>query len=425
MGRQTLATVMNKRTLILVMFVAVGAIAATGVITATAQNSATTTVQSDGDVSAPDPGNYTRLYVNDGYQNVELKPGASDTVTVSVENGEDEAVDLSPRVVTSPARNQPPVEPSWVSFESEDTTLEGGESREFDITINVPDDAEIGDYRGVIAFTDEMLQYPGRPPHPVHSVSMSVNVWQEPTVQIESETRIYTQLKAGETTTREITISNTGDEAVPVNPQFNAENQRRHRPTQRNTLDRSWVSIDAPSEIAPGETETVEITVSPPADADRGDYSATVDLGITDPARPDDRTYWQEVNLHFQLWTAPTEPFETTFSVSESTTNATLELNANRPRTTDLSRNADFDVTFVSPDGREIEAERSRVTDSGRVDLGAQRPRIQTDETYASHGSQQTFAYELSDPAAGEWSVRIMPTNTMGFEYELTRTEGT
>jgi len=111
--------------------------------------------------------------------------------------------------------------------------------------------------------------------------------------------------------------------------------------------------------------------------------------------------------------------------VSESTTNATLELNANRPRTTDLSRNADFDVTFVSPDGREIEAERSRVTDSGRVDLGAQRPRIQTDETYASHGSQQTFAYELSDPAAGEWSVRIMPTNTMGFEYELTRTEGT
>lgn len=124
MGRQTLATVMNKRTLILVMFVAVGAIAATGVITATAQNSATTTVQSDGDVSAPDPGNYTRLYVNDGYQNVELKPGASDTVTVSVENGEDEAVDLSPRVVTSPARNQPPVEPSWVSFESEDTTLE-------------------------------------------------------------------------------------------------------------------------------------------------------------------------------------------------------------------------------------------------------------------------------------------------------------
>lgn len=412
---------MNTRTLILISLVVVGAVAATGGV-ATTQDSATTTVEGDSD-AAPDPGDYTRLYISDGYQRVELKPGESETVSVTVENGDDDAVDLSPQIATPPTRSQPPVESSWVSIDADDTTLDSGESREFEITVDVPDDAEIGDYSGVIALTDETIQYPGRPPQPIHGVSLNVNVWQEPTVEIKSDTRIYTQLKAGETITREITISNTGDQAVPVNPQFNADNQRRHRSTQRNTLDRSWVSIDGPSEIAPGETESVELTVTPPSDADRGDYSATVDLGITDPARADDRTYWQEINLQFQLWTAPDEPFETTFSVSESTTNATLELNTHEPRRAETSQNADFDVTFVSPDGREIEAERSRLTDAGRVSLGAYRQPIDPDETYAAQSSQQTFTYELNEPAAGEWSVRIMPENTMGFEYELTRTE--
>jgi len=109
--------------------------------------------------------------------------------------------------------------------------------------------------------------------------------------------------------------------------------------------------------------------------------------------------------------------------VSESTTNATLKLNANRHRAVETGQDADFEVTFVSPDGEEIEAERASVTDSGRVNLGAQRRPSQTEGTYATGGSHQTFTYELDDPAAGEWSVRIMPTNTMDFEYELTRTE--
>jgi len=425
MGQQTLATIMNTRKLMVITLVVVGAVAATGVVAATTQNSATTTtVQTDSSVDSPDPANYTRLYVDDGHQRVELKPGESDTVTASVENGESEAVELSPQLVTLPARNQPPVEQSWVSIDPADTTLDAGESREFEITVDVPNDAEIGDYRGIIGFTDETVRYPGRPPQPVHSTSVSVEVWQEPTVEINSESHIYTQLKAGGTATREISVSNTGDQAVPLSPQFNAENERRRRPSRRNTLDRSWISIDAPNEIAPGETETVEITVAPPADADRGDYRATVDLGITDPARPDDRAYWQQISLGFQLWTEPETPFETTFSVDEETTNTTLELSAHQSRSAKASQNANFDVTFVSPDGREIDAQRSRLTDSGRINLGDRRQPAQTDETYAAERSQQTFSYELSDPTAGQWSVRIMPDNTMSFEYELTRTAG-
>ena len=80
-------------------------------------------------------------------------------------------------------------------------------------------------------------------------------------------------------------------------------------------------------------------------------------------------------------------------------------------------------MTFVTPDGRELEANRASLTDSGNVNLGAQRPRETTDDTYVARGGQQTFTYELADPAAGEWSVRIMPQNTIDFSYEITRDE--
>lgn len=420
---------MNTRTLSFLLLVA-GLVAATGAVTAMPQaDSPTTTLQTTageaggGSDAATDPGNYTRLYIEDRYRNLRLKPGESDTVEISVENGEDNAVELSPRLATPPARSQPPVSSEWVSIDADDTTLDADESRTFEVTVSVPDDAEIGEYSGRIAFTDETVRYPGRPPQPVHSAGLHVEVWQEPTVEINSDTHIYTQLQAGETITREIEITNTGADAVPVNPQL-SEEHRRVGPPGRETLDRSWITIDAPSEIAPGESDTVEISVSPPADADRGDYNAQIDLGIKDPARADDRSYWQQVDLSFQLWTEPDEPFETSFDVSEATADATLTLtSSHHPRASGTDTDADFEVTFVAPDGREIDVERTRLTDSGHVDLGGQRPETTTDGTYAARGGQQTFTYRVEEPAAGEWSVRIMPENTIGFQYELTRNE--
>ena len=407
-----------------------GLVTATGAVTAAPQaDSATTTVETTSDtaVSAQTtPANYTRLYIENQYRNLELKPGESETVTVTVENGEDEAVTLSPRVATPPTPRQQAVDPSWVKIADDETTLEADESREFDVTVSVPDDAEIGEYGGMIAFTDETVRYPGRPPQPVHSARLSVEVWQEPTVEIDSETHIYTQLRAGDTFTREITVSNTGDEAVPVNPQFNAEENRRHRPTERETLDRSWVTIESPSEIAPGETETVEITVEPPADADRGNYNAQVDLGISDPARDSDRNYWQQVDLRFQVWTEPDDPFETAFQVSEDTRNVSLTLSTHdRPRAGETASPTDFDVTFVAPDGSTQTAARVQQRDTGHVSLGAERyPRMQsTDGTYATEGGQQEFTYRIDEPASGQWSVHIMPENTMEFEYDITRNE--
>ncbi|WP_336036960.1 hypothetical protein [Halobacterium yunchengense] len=364
--------------------------------------------------------NYTRLYVDEQYQHLRLQPGESETFTISVENGEDEAVTLSPDLFVPP-RGERPVSEDWVSVGTDDLELDAGETREFDVTVSVPEDAEISRYGGAIALTDETISYPGRPAQPVNGVSLSVEVWQEPTVRVLSDTYVHSQVQAGDSFTREIVVENTGDEAVPVNPELVTED--RYRPyDDRETLDRSWVEFDAPNEIGAGERATIEVNVSPPANAERGDYRAEVDLGLKDPARSDRSSHWQRVSVRFQVWTQPEEPFETSFDVSEETEDVTMTLSAGRYGGVE-GASADFDVTFVSPDGEEVDAERVGVSNRGSVNLGENRRASGDDGTYSSGGETQEFTYRLEDPDSGEWSVRITPENAMQFGYEIVRNE--
>jgi hypothetical protein len=412
---------MNTRTIVALTLAAMLVVPAAGVAANTQSQSPVTDV--DPALSQEDPDdterNYTRLYVDDQYQNLRLQPGESETITITVENGEDEAVDLSPHLFVPP-RGERPIDEEWVTIETDDLELDAGETREFNVTVDVPEDAAINRYGGAVALTDETISYPGRPAQPVNGVSLSVEVWQEPTVRVVSDTYVHSQVQSGDSFTREIVVENTGDEAVPVNPELATDD--RYRPyDDRNTLDRSWVSFDAPNEIPAGEKATVAVTVSPPGDADRGDYRAEVDLGLKDPARSEQSSHWQRVNVRFQVWTQPEEPFETSFEVSEDTEDVTLELAAGRYGAGDA--NADFDVTFVAPDGETIDAERVSVTNSGSVNLGETRRATTDDGTYASGGERQTFEYRLEDPGAGSWTVEIMPENAMQFSYDIVRNE--
>lgn len=419
---------MNGRT-ILTLLLVVGLVAPAAGITVTAQSNSTPTPSDGGpaaqaDGTGTDESNYTRLYIDDQHHHLELQPGETDSVTVTVENGEDEPVDLSPRVYISP-RGERPIEKSWISIQETDTTLDAGAEREFNITVSVPEETELNRYSGMIAFTDEMATYPGQPERPVHALSLNVEVWEEPSVNILSDRHAYAQAQAGDTFTREIVVENTGDEAVPVNPQLNTERNRRMPPGNQETLDRSWLEIDAPNEIGSGERETIEVAITPPADAERGNYRTELNLGLKDPARPDRSSHWQEVNLNFQVWTQPEEPYESSFAVREDAENITLELAANRPHyDVTAVESSEFNVTFVSPSGEEITANRVQVTNQGRVALGeTQRGPASDDSTYSTGPEQQTFRYQVENPEAGSWSVRIMPHNTMEFRYEIVRQE--
>lgn len=368
--------------------------------------------------------NYTRLYVEDEYRHFELEPGENSSFAVNVANGEDDPVTVSPHVVVPEVRYRP-VKDDWVSIETANTTLDPNEERSFAVTVTVPEDVDLGEYRGWIAFTDETRSSPDRPPRPIHAASVTVEVREEPTVRIVSRRHMYSQVEAGSNETHEIVVENTGDEPVPVSPELETE-ERDHPRRDEPSLQRAWFEIDAPTEIDPGENETVTVTISPPADTDRGRYETELDLGLTDPARPERNSDWQQLDLGVEVWKQPEEPFETTFDVPANVTNVTLKLSARSPRRQserDGSNLGRFDVAFVAPNGTVVDGTRSRVTNRGHVDLSGDEPAA-TDGAYAVQRGEKTFRYHLDNPQSGTWTVRIMPKDTIGFRYEIVRTEG-
>jgi hypothetical protein len=375
--------------------------------------------------------NYTRLYVEDEYRNLELKPGESETFNVTVENGADGAVEITPGLFV-PKVGDHPVEKGWVTVEPGSTTLEAGAETTVAVTVSVPDDAELGEYRGAVQFTDETIQYPGRPPRPVHAASFNVEVRQDPTVFVLPLTRGHAQVEAGETHTRSVRINNTGEQAVPLDPTLQLRDDRRPRPGAESSADRSWFTIDAPSQVPAGGSATVDVTVAVPESASRGDYDAELDLGLRDPARPDGRDYWQQVHMGFQVWKQPEQPFEKTFDVSEGTESVTVKLSAGDRRDAD-DEPAKFDVTLVGPNGNEFSPERVETTNRGSVDLsGDDRRRYRhapaegaadSGSAYSNRGGERILRYRVDSPEDGEWTLRVMPEDTVRFRYEIVRDE--
>ena len=412
MKRVTLVTIL----VVLASMPVAAAVAPAGGAATTAAVAQTTTDSGESET------NFTRLYVDARESYLDLKPGESGTFTVTVENGEDEAVDVNPHLFTSPAERNP-LEESWVDISGPDS-IDAGEEAEYEVSVSVPEDASIARYSGQIAFTNQTTTpRAGMPPRPIHAAYTSVNVWEEPTVKILSETYISTQVEAGDSVTKQIVIKNTGEESVPLSPERAKQRGSCYGSGCPEQVDQSWIDIDAPSQIAPGETATVTVTISPDEDATRGRYDTSIDLGLQDPNRPEQRSHWQEISLNFVVWEQPEEPFEADFTVDERTDNVTLTLTPRNYRAENAD-GASFDVTFVSPDGERIDAKRVQVSESGYVNLGAQqRPGAETDGAYATDHATTQFVYVLDAPATGEWSVEVMPENTIGFQYELTRNE--
>ncbi|CCQ34141.1 conserved hypothetical protein containing N-terminal carbohydrate-binding module, putative alpha galactosidase [Halorhabdus tiamatea SARL4B] len=363
--------------------------------------------------------NYTHLYLDDQYQYGEVKPGNSTTFNITVANGEDHAVELSPHVVL-PQLEAHPIQDAWITIEDANTTLGANAERTFTVTVSVPEDTELGDYQAAIALTEETISYPARPPQPIHAATISVEVYQEPTVTIQSPSYYSTSIQAGSDYTYEVVVENTGENAVPLNPSIETE-ESRYR--DQATAQRSWFDIEAPSEVAAGENATVEITVNAPSDASVGDYDAMVDLGLKDPGRQDQSDYWQQVDLGFQIWEQPEDPFVTDFQVGDEVENVTLTLSASQYREMANDRPASFDVTFVAPNGTVADHQRAQVTNRGSVSLTSAASRGETQGPYTSGNEAKQFVYGVDDPSAGEWTVQIMPHNTTDFSYEIVRNE--
>jgi hypothetical protein len=360
-----------------------------------------------------------RLYIQDRWRGMELKPGESDSFEVTVENGDEETVTLNPSVFVPEFTRSRPVKPAWTTISVSQTELAPDEEATVTVNVSVPSDAELANYHSTIALTNATVAYGDRPERPAHSIDFSLDVYREPTVEIVDGDWLHAPVQAGETVTRNVTIENSGDEAVPLNPQANVQDHHRYYGSE-GQLDRSWIEFDAPSQIEAGETETVTITVSVPESADRGRYNTEIDLGLRDPHRSDDNRWWQQVNLNLRVWQQPTDPFTTTVDVDNETDTLTLTLSEFSYRT-QSTEDGEFEVTFVTPDGEVITPERVQEKQTGAVSLaeGDERRGQESDGPYSSDSGSETVTVQVEDPEAGEWEVRILPRNVLNFQYEI------
>jgi hypothetical protein len=391
---------------------------------ATANDESSGTADEDESAAGNDSAEeYVRLYIEDEYRHLELKPGESETFSVTIENGDETDVEITPDVFVPELGNQRPVKPDWVTIEPGDVTLEPDEEETFDVTVDVPEDAELARYQGTIALTDRTVSYENRPPRPVHSAGFSLTVYKEPIVRITQGDYLHARAQAGDTIERTITIENTGDQSVPLNPTLDIDSNRHYHGGDRQQLQRSWIDIDAPSQVAAGETVDVTVTIDVPGNAARGHYDTEFSLGLKDPHRRDDNQYWQRIDLSLEVWEQPDEPFETTVQIEDETETVSVTLDAGRNYRRGASdvEAPTFDVVFVAPNGTVVPPEKVTRTQSGSVNLADDDPHALEQGAYSADGERHTVTYEVDSPESGEWTVRIMPHNAMYFGYEITQ----
>ena len=143
--------------------------------------------------SFPASGTYARDYfpefekitVDPSYKYLQLKPGDSENFTVTVENNDNKTIELKPKPLITPYTEKF-INESWISISPSEKSLKPGEKEEFEVKVNIPEDADIGNYAVLIAFTENVPEgdvagyYPNFP----GTMQLNVQVWIPPTVQI-------------------------------------------------------------------------------------------------------------------------------------------------------------------------------------------------------------------------------------------------
>jgi|GEM_PF-3658535 len=88
---------------------------------------------------------FTKLQINPGYSNMQIKPGNSDKVTVTVTNKDNETVTAAPFVSVAPY-SENLFEENWVTITPASADIAQDAKQEFVIEVNIPQDADIGYY---------------------------------------------------------------------------------------------------------------------------------------------------------------------------------------------------------------------------------------------------------------------------------------
>lgn len=388
---------------------------------------------------------FEKIRVDPAYKYLELEPGDSDNFTVTVENKDNKTIKLKPELLITPYTENF-MDENWTSISPSEKSLKPGEKQEFQVKVNIPEDADLGNYAALIAFTEKVPEgdvagyYPNFP----GTMQLNVQVWVKPSVQILTP-YVNDLVEAGETYTYEIKLRNTGDKDIAISPELTreggiiyAEDALSSTGMPQQAFGDDAISVEAPDKVKAGQTAIIKLTLAVPADA-KGSYSGSLDLNIDDPGI---RDYEELVSLSFRILPVPEEPYESTFE-AETDGPITLEIKAYQYGyglyTTGGNRDLTpfFNVSLIDPSGNEVTPTLVNTKYSGSInivdDTYPQPPYpmpyvssrvaggMETYDQGSYQGGTTTFVKTYSTPGAvGEWTLSILPRNTENFEYTVT-----
>lgn len=392
---------------------------------------------------------FDKLVVDPTYKYLQIQPGKSENFTVTVENRDNKTVELNPRLLIIPYTEKF-IEESWISISPSEKSLKPGEKEEFEIKVNIPEDADIGNYAVLIAFAEDVPEgdvagyYPNFP----GTMQLNVQVWVPPSVQILTP-YVNDLVEAGENYTYEIKLKNTGDKDISLSPELieggnvvyaesvsSSDSVTSSSSMPGQAFGNEAITVDAPDKIKAGQTAIVKLTLEVPADA-KGSYSGSLDLNIEDPGIQE---YQEKVSLSFRVLPVMTEPYETFFETNTEEP-ITIEVKAYQYGyglyTNGGNENLipSFNISLKDPSGKEVTPTLTNKKYSGSVniieDSYPQPYPILYDtkaagntETYTQgnyQGGTTTFVETYTvQGAAGKWTLSILPKNTENFEYTVT-----
>jgi len=393
---------------------------------------------------------FEKIIVDPSYQYLQMQPGDSENFTVTVENRGNKTIELRPKPLITPYTEKF-INESWISINPSETSLKPGEKEEFEVKVNIPEDAEIGNYAVLIAFTENVPEgdvagyYPNFP----GTMQLNVQVWVPPTVQILTP-YVNDLVEAGKSYTYEIKLKNTGDKDIALSPELTQEGGIIYADSVSSSarvassssvpgqvFGNEAITVESPENIKAGQTAVVKMTLAVPADA-KGSYSGSLDLNIDDPGIQE---YAGRVPLNFRILPVLKEPYETTFE-ARTDDPITLEVKAYQYGyglyTTGGNRDLtpSFNVSLKDPSGKEVTPALVNTKYIGSINIVDDtypRPypilyessevagNMETYDQGTYQGGTTTFVETYTVPGtAGKWTLSILPKNTENFEYTVT-----
>ena len=368
--------------------------------------------------------NFSKLQISPRHYGMDLMPGESDEITVTVKNPNNETVSVVPTVKDQPYSDYI-LDEAWVTITPVSAELEPDTEEEFTIEIEIPDDADRGHYGVQIAFTDDVMQTPYPMPYPnyINAFDLNVEVWKPPVIQIQPS-YMHDRVESGREYDYQIHLKNTGEEDIKIDPELKRERWHRYE-MMMPAFEDDAITIDAPSVVPAGGTATVDVHLSVPAGA-KGGYEGGLDLNIDDPSIDE----WDGmVHLSFEVWTQPTEPFVKTFT-AEIAAPITIGITSNQYRydmcgggSGEDDEEPSFDVTLKGPSGDEVTLNRTMAIYHGSVNLGGSKCappwEIASSGMYNVGHTSYVERY-TADGAIGDWELNILPHYAEQFGYTIT-----